>query len=384
MQHANGPCSLVALCNTLILRGDIHITAPPSRQSVTYHELSSLVANFLLASERAQSGSMSAALSILPSTRYGLEVNPRFASIDGFRESPTATGELALFSLSGVPLVHGWVADPQNEDEWEVVVGQCGDYDAATLLLVQAAELTGGVSAEQLELDGDDEALIAHAERMSTLSSAQSEIVRKASIIHAFLNTSSTQLTYHGLLLLSTQLGPGSLAALFRNSHLSTIYRRPAAPDSRSPAGPQLFTLVTDSAFVHEPEIVWESLEDVDGAGADFFDAALRPARLPRGDFVRRRADPQADEADDGSAALARQLQREEEEAASRRRLEREQWEQRQAWEEADAREAEARSWAEARQPTPQGSAAAGRQSVPAGTGKKAGKKDKDKSCCIM
>lgn len=379
MQHRNGPCSLVALCNTLILRGDIHITAPPSRQTVTYDELSSLVANFLLSSERAQSGSMSAALSVLPSTRYGLEVNPRFGSIDGFRESSSATGELALFQLSGVPLVHGWVADPQSEEEWEVVVGQAGDYDAATLLLVQAAEITGGVSAEELELAGDDEAIIKHAEHMSTLNPDQSDIVRKAHILNSFLNSSPTQLTYHGLVLLSTQLAPSSLSALFRNSHLSTLYRRPSSPCPSSSHGPQLFTLVTDSAFAGEPDIVWESLEDVDGAASEFFDAALRPASLPRGDFVRRRADPREEGDEDGSAALARQLQREEEEEASRRRIEQEERDMKRAWEEEERRRvAEAERGRESH-----GAIRPGPQQQTAG-GRKDSKKGKGKDCTIM
>lgn len=39
---------------------------------------------------------------------------------------------------------------------------------------------------------------------------------------------------------------------------------------------PRLFTLVTDSAFQTSSRIVWESLEDVDGQGSEFYDADLQ------------------------------------------------------------------------------------------------------------
>jgi hypothetical protein len=44
------------------------------------------------------------------------------------------------------------------------------------------------------------------------------------------------------------------LFALFRNSHLSVVYRHAGA----------LYTIVTDQVFLHEPSMVWERLKDVD------------------------------------------------------------------------------------------------------------------------
>jgi hypothetical protein len=51
---------------------------------------------------------------------------------------------------------------------------------------------------------------------------------------------------------------PGGLVAIFRGSHLSVLHKS-AGED------PALYTLVTDSAFLHEGSVVWERLEDVDG-----------------------------------------------------------------------------------------------------------------------
>lgn len=162
--------SRVSTGNILILRGDILIN-PPHRPSVSYSYLSSLVGDYLLRLLSSSSSddpdrALSAALEILPSTRYGLNLNPRFASIDGFRPTTTSattspsqgaegsvTGELALFALSKVPLLHGWVVDPQDEETWEVLVGEAGDYDHAVEMVVEGEVVSGGLdeSGERTE-----------------------------------------------------------------------------------------------------------------------------------------------------------------------------------------------------------------------------------------
>ncbi|ORY37174.1 hypothetical protein BCR35DRAFT_273434 [Leucosporidium creatinivorum] len=299
-QNLNGPCSFIALCNVLILRGDIHIT-PPSRQSVTYSFLSALVGDHLLRSSSPKSPlSLEAALEILPSTRYGLDLNPRFGHIDGFRQSGEAkeegkqgSGELALFAMSKVPLLHGWVVDPQDEQTWDAVVEKTGDYDAALEKIVEGEVIAG----EQVE-DGeeDEEKVMKAVEARSLWTAEQEEKVQQAHLIRKFLSASRTQLTYHGLFLLSSHLAPSSLSALFRNSHLSVLFRRPSTPTPSSTPqlgneGPALFTLVTDESFANEPDVVWESLEDVEGGASEFYDGALSRSSPRGGDWVRRRGE---------------------------------------------------------------------------------------------
>lgn len=105
--------------------------------------------------------------------------------------------------------------------------------------------------------------------------------------------------------MLAQSLQPGSLYALFRNSHLSVLYRR--REDEASPNAPRLFSLVTDSAFIVEDGVVWESLEDVDGAASEFYDAKFQKASIEGGDWVgardRRQAGGRAGNAQGGEEA---------------------------------------------------------------------------------
>ncbi|GAA5950077.1 hypothetical protein JCM3765_004186 [Sporobolomyces pararoseus] len=356
-QNRNGPCSLIALCNVLILRDDLHI--PPGRDRVTYSYLSTLLADYFLritstssvppspavASSpteasigRHQSStkqlSLEAALSILPQTQYGLNLNPQFLRIDGFTSSPSSGGgELALFSLAQIPLLHGWIADPSDQETYEVLK-EAKDYDRAVEMMVEGSEVAGKLGLEgQGGVELSEEELLKEAERRSQWTHEEEEKVRKAHLLDRFVNSTSTQLTYPGLFALSSTpslLPPSGLAALFRNSHLSVIYRRPRTPTPnstplQSPPGPELFTLVTDSSFAGEEEIVWESIEDADGSASEFFTAGLSRSHARGGDFagVRNVRDlPEGargggrEENEMADLALAQQLQAEEEHRA--------------------------------------------------------------------
>ncbi|GAA5984961.1 hypothetical protein JCM5350_000079 [Sporobolomyces pararoseus] len=355
-QNRNGPCSLIALCNVLILRNDLHI--PPGRDRVTYSYLSTLLADYFLritstssvppspaveqsttqSSFAPQSStrqlSLEAALSILPQTQFGLNLNPQFLRVDGFTSSPSSgEGELALFSLAQIPLLHGWIADPSDQETFEVLK-EAKDYDRAVEMMVEGSEVAGRLGLEgQGGVDLSEDELLKEAERRSQWTHEEEEKVRKAHLINRFLNTTSTQLTYPGLFALSSTpslLPPSGLAALFRNSHLSVIYRRPRTPTPhstplQSPPGPELFTLVTDSSFAAEEEIVWESIEDVDGSASEFFTAGLSRSHARGGDFagVRNMRDfPERvrgggrEENEMADLALAQQLQAEEEHRA--------------------------------------------------------------------
>ncbi|GAA5898823.1 uncharacterized protein JCM6883_003437 [Sporobolomyces salmoneus] len=376
-QNRNGPCSLIALCNVLILRNDLHI--PPGRDRVTYSYLSTLLADYFLRISSTSSSSapspaliqpseaslgpppsssqqlsLEAALSILPHTQYGLNLNPQFTRIDGFTSSSTSgQGELALFSLAQIPLLHGWIADPADEEPYEVL-REARDYDRAIELMVEGSEIAGKLGLQgQGGIDLSEEELLKEAERRSQWTSEEEDRVRKAHLVDRFLNSTSTQLTYPGLFALSSTpslLPPSGLAALFRNSHLSVLYRRPRVPSPQShssaPPGPELFTLVTDSSFAGEEQIVWESIEDVDGSASEFFTAGLRKSQTRGGDFagVRNvrdvpegRREGVREENEMADLALAQQLQTEEEhraeafERAEQRRYEEEAQQQRNA-----------------------------------------------------
>ena len=161
---------------------------------------------------------------------------------------------------------------------------------------------------------------------------SSSLLTSTAIVAQHFLDATKSQLTYHGLFQLASTLQPGSLVALFRNAHLSVVYKSPggtadpihpqASVDSDSQPNPSadsdssphpppdadaaasnptpsraveqdsaLHALVTDDAFLHESSIVWERLEDVDGGSSWFVDSNFRRAVPVGGDVAGQTAE---------------------------------------------------------------------------------------------
>ncbi|KAF8645885.1 hypothetical protein AX16_007543 [Volvariella volvacea WC 439] len=324
-QNFNGPCSFIAICNILILRGDIEIL-PPTRRSVSYEFLSQLVAEHLL--RRSPGVDISSALSIMPLTQKGMDLNPVFTAATSFRPSSEVTGggELQLFRQAGIELVHGWLVDPTSPEARALEVTP--DYDSAVTLIVDADHITKGqlVVDESVEGHTTMEAGPSGAtQEQQSLTDDERQKVETALIVRHFLETTQSQLTYHGLFTLSSMIGPNNLVALFRNSHLSVLYKRPAATDDES-----LYSLVTDSVFLNESSIVWERLEDIDGGWTTWVDSDFVKASPAGGDFAGQTAEEalrvaelaagRIGNGDINDEALARQLQAEEDHYAWQRR----------------------------------------------------------------
>ncbi|KAG8954321.1 hypothetical protein FRC03_011504 [Tulasnella sp. 419] len=310
MQSRNGPCSLICLCNVLILRGDIEIR-PLNRTSVSYEYLASLVADYLVTKMTGnEMEGLSAALSKLPSMQEGMDINSVWSNHTSFKQLGEG-GELKVFELCGISLVHGWLADPDSS-EYEALL-RAEDYDAAMTAIVAADHLTNGQLVES-----DTGAIRQNEGPVSTpeLTDEQKQVIHDAVLIRQFLDANSSQLTYYGLFHLSSTLSPG-LYAFFRNSHLSVLLKTPY-PDQ------PLYTLVTDSTFANEPVVVWESLEDVDGAASNFVDSNFMRSTTAGGDYSGETAETALREAEraiqnlsmNDDLALARQLQAEEEQLA--------------------------------------------------------------------
>ncbi|CAI2187823.1 10137_t:CDS:2 [Funneliformis geosporum] len=333
-QNENGPCPLLALCNVLLLRGDIEIK-PYDRPTVTYDFLVELLGDYLLKSIPqgeaevhitnkvqcialengvAEKGNhqtngafdltrpslqdyhhtLNAALSIIPSLQTGLDVNVRFNSIHGFE--PTA--ELSVFDVFHVDLVHGWVVDPQEEDTWNVVVGKCSSYNRAVECVVGGDSVSKGVVVESSNKASNN----GFENSQETLNDEDSVRVRDALITSQFLESTATQLTYHGLLTLSETLPPGNLCVFFRNNHV-----------------------ITDAGFVHERSVVWESLSDVDQKASEFVNGQFQKGEATGGDYVdviEEHNDLMGGGDQDYALALSLQQQEEEQAAEYRRQKE--------------------------------------------------------------
>lgn len=70
-----------------------------------------------------------------------MDLNPLFTDSRGFRPAGEG-GELKLFQLAGIELVHGWLADPSASEY--PVLSRYDDYDSAVNAVVFADHLTEG------------------------------------------------------------------------------------------------------------------------------------------------------------------------------------------------------------------------------------------------
>ncbi|KAF8637754.1 hypothetical protein AX17_002596 [Amanita inopinata Kibby_2008] len=314
-QNFNGPCSFIAICNILILRGDITIL-PPERKNVSYEFLSQLVAEYLLTS--APDVDISAALSIIPHTQKGMDLNPTFTSPTKF--NPAGDGkEFQLFSQANINLVHGWLIDPHSPEAEAVTEVQ--DYDNAAILIAEADHLTHGqlVRNEHPSSPQAGSSSSAVPNGHEGWTDDDKKRVEKAIAVRRFLDASWSQLTYHGLFTLASVLEPGSLVALFRSSHLSVLYK---STDSDDSGGSALYSLVTDHVFLNEPSVVWERLDDVDMGSSTFVDSDFVKSSPIGGDFAGETEEiirAAAGIEDQNDFALAQQLQAEEDELARQR-----------------------------------------------------------------
>ena len=129
-QNENGPCPLLAIANVLILQNKIHFH--PERCRVMLDELVEVVANSIIekglsishgsedkkGSEQQQ---LDSALNVIPNMARGLDLNIFFSDVTKFE----FTEEISVFDALDIPLLHGWVLDPQDEASFSVINSNC-------------------------------------------------------------------------------------------------------------------------------------------------------------------------------------------------------------------------------------------------------------------
>ncbi|KAG8833911.1 hypothetical protein FRC17_009870 [Serendipita sp. 399] len=320
-QNTNGPCSFIAICNILILRGAI-VIRPPDRTSVSYEYLASLVGDYLV--NTAQDVDLDVVFSILPKTQYGMDLNPLFTGISSFRPGGEG-GELKLFDLAGIKLVHGWIADPDSHEY--AALSKTEDYDTSMDAIVAADT---AMSGQLVVLESNDIPTLNDAlSKPAQLSEEEHKKVVDGNspntmLIRHWLDSNPTQMTYYGLFSLndSSYIKPNELVCFFRGSHLSVLYKR-LEPET---GGTTLYTLVTDRVFLKETSVVWESLVDVDGQSSSFYEWNFVKSTPVGGNFagqtgedVARAYDREQErEAMTADLRLAHQLQWEEDQYARR------------------------------------------------------------------
>ncbi|NWZ98531.1 MINY1 hydrolase, partial [Nesospiza acunhae] len=244
-QSENGPCPLLAIINVLLLqwkaswggppnaRGRAcsccpQVKLPPQTEVVTAEELMAHLGNCILATQPRDTSeglqlnfqqNINDTMTVLPKLSTGLDVNVRFTGVSDFEYTP----ECIVFDLLNIPLYHGWLVDPQSPEQVQAV---------------------GKLSYNQL------------VEKIITCKHASdSRLVSEGLVAEQFLESTASQLTFHGLCELTARAREGELGVFFRNNHFSTMIKHKG----------HLYLLVTDQGFLQEQGVVWESLHSVDG-----------------------------------------------------------------------------------------------------------------------
>lgn len=242
LQNENGPCALLALANILILSPDhtrfsnelIRLVNKGSQ--ISLKELIEVLADIALQVTDKPSTDISELLSLLPRLHEGLNINPEF---NGSFEN---TKEMSIFRLFNVDVVHGWVINSFINENIDEKLSHYS-YESAQRILTQAADINCGISQDE----------------------NSDEVLRDAMHLGLFLNESPTQLTAFGLLRLREKLLHNKFSILFRNDHFSTLFKYED----------RLYTLVTDFGYKNCKDIVWQSLDSVDGSCDAFLPVTL-------------------------------------------------------------------------------------------------------------
>lgn len=140
-QNEGGPCPLLAICNVLLLKGDLTLEWT---SHVTETQLTQMLATYLIersppvGTTEAYEQQLSSVIDMLPCLRRGLDVNVRFKSPESFEFTP----ELGVFDLAGVTLLHGWLLDPQDTVTSAVVSSKSYNQLVEKLVEYKAAQHT--------------------------------------------------------------------------------------------------------------------------------------------------------------------------------------------------------------------------------------------------
>eukprot|EP00842_Homolaphlyctis_polyrhiza_P004633 jgi/Hompol1/5170/HPOL_004198-RA len=267
MQNTNGPCPLIALCNALLLRGDLSLH--PDLPTTTFDRLAELLGDLLLQrplslqdpTHDEMDHNIDSVLATIPSLQFGLDVNVHFSSALGFE----ATSALHLFKIFGVRLVHGWVCDPEDAATAKIIADKLVSYNRVVEAIVAGDDATSQLQQIEKQAAASGSNAGAGSEAVSpSISRTDLETrVMEGLICSQFIADTASQLTRYGLRQIEDSLLPNELCVYFRNNHFSTLFKHPERG---------LFVLITDQGFANEHNMIWEMADRIDG-NSDFFNA---------------------------------------------------------------------------------------------------------------
>lgn len=256
LQNKNGPCPLIAIANCLLLQHKIELWKNVIEAGdfdvsvVSLEELTQLVAETILENQKSVTTGEDLvvdSLELLPKLSQGLDLNVIYTDCTTFE----FTREISVFDSLNIPLYHGWLPSPEEHEVYAAVKDK--SYTHLVLKIVESKALRSNKAAENQEL------------------------LFQADLYESFLNSTSPQLTFAGLLDIYRHMRDRQLAVIFRNNHFSTLFSIDG----------QIYSLVTDLGYLEEPSVVWELLEPSSIHGdSDYYDSffcrlSLSPRALP-------------------------------------------------------------------------------------------------------
>jgi len=206
-QAKNGPCPVLALCNTLMLSGRIPF---PTESGVSAQDIMNQIGNLILQADHLDQDSISAVYDTFSSRQLltGLDINVKFYNCQAFEFS----APLSVFDCLRVKLYHCWVA---------------------------SHEKIKGLSYNQL-----------------TVALCEEDCPQ---ILKDWYSETMNQATSCGLVDLNETMKNGEISVLFKSNHFFTVTKQ----------HDRLFTLVTDQGYLKSQTVMWEDLTLF--GGGDFF-----------------------------------------------------------------------------------------------------------------
>ncbi|KAL7160224.1 hypothetical protein ABFS83_01G079100 [Erythranthe nasuta] len=319
LRRDNGPCLLLAICNVLSLKNSLDFS--PFIREVSQEDLLSLVRGRLIDSN-AGNKCIADTVRLLPQ----LDVNIKFRSIDDFEFTPECAifGLLGIPLYHGwiVDPQHNEIYATIGSKSYNIRTSKLVsletkseqkkkleddkvDFAAPTITsapvlpspspshrarkgdIEEQAELLRALELSEVDTFTSDLSLGTHLETSEenfteeseetgspissdcadiyedaestldsiTVVSENREPVYEGEIIENFMKNSASQLTVYGLFCLLDNVKEGEICVFFRNNRFNTMVKHEG----------ELYILATDQGFIHEPDLVWEKLNEVNG-----------------------------------------------------------------------------------------------------------------------
>ncbi len=277
LQDRDGPCPLIAIANTLLLRGSIGL--PHNQPTVSHNALVRILRDYALQINRVPDdaspevranikANVDASVRVLCSykMRRGLLINPSLTSVSSFEFTP----EIGVFDLFRIRTLHGWVVGPGDAPALrDFFHGRTYNQVLDALAYLQHVyDLSAGSTVTRDEEEEDDDEI-----RPSTIRRSPSRTgdeygtQEQASLAMVWFAQHRSQLTHCGVGELERAVSENEIAILFRNNHFSTMICHNG----------KLYTLMSAAAYSECPHYVWHRVEVRGAETGTAFDGAFRP-----------------------------------------------------------------------------------------------------------